>query len=268
MVLVPVTVINRAGTLVDGLPASSFTVLENKVPQPIVSFGSEDLPVSVGVVIDLSGSMKTKARSAAAALRAFINTANPEDEAFLATVSTHPETASIFTNDFGSLEARLLAARPGGATALVDTICLALGRMREAHNKRKVLLIVSDGMDNHSRYTERELIVLAEEADVLIYTIGMTSSMPGRKPVELAEEQTGRLFLDHIAQHTGGLSATLATSEDPAPIASKISRAIRDQYLIGYLSVDDGQPGKWRAIEVKVSLPQARVSSRNGYYAR
>jgi Ca-activated chloride channel family protein len=268
MVLVPVTVTNRSGAAVDGLAESSFTVLENKIPQPIVSFGSQDLPASIGVIVDLSGSMETKLDVATRALHAFYSTANPADEAFLVTVSTRPETASLFSRDFGSLETELLGAHPDGATALVDTICLALQRIRAAHNKRKVLLIASDGMDNHSRYSERELMRRVRESDVQIYTIGMAQSSAGGKAIEWAEEQNGLKFLDRVAEESGGLSFRLADREDPAAAARKISHAVRNQYLIGYRPLDDGHPGEWRPIQVKVSLPQARVSSRTGYYAR
>lgn len=162
LVLLPVTVTNRYGKTVDGLTASSFTVLEDHDPKPIVSFGSEDVPCSVGVVVDLSGSMQSKTGIAAGAMSAFLDTANPEDEAFLLTVSTKPGQASTFTNDFGELRSQLRAVRPGGATALTDTIAQALGQLRSAHNPRRALLIISDGMDNHSRYSEAELLHIAE----------------------------------------------------------------------------------------------------------
>ena len=263
----PVIVTNRSGTAVDGLTASSFTVFEDKDPRPILSFGTEDVPCSVGVVVDLSGSMQSKAGIAAGAMRAFFDTANPQDEAFLLTVSTRPDTISGFTRDFGNLEYQLSMSRSGGATALVDTVHLALSRLKEAHNSRRALLVISDGMDNHSRYSEAELLRLAEEADVQIYTIGMAPSLANKKAIELTEERNGLAFLDHLAERSGGLSFTLASYEDPVPTASKIGRAIRDQYLIGYRP-SVSEPGKWRTVHVKVDLPQVHVSSRNGYFTR
>ena len=264
MVLLPVIVTNRAGAVVHGLPASSFTVLEDKFPKPIVSFGSEDVPCSVGVVVDLSGSMQSKATSAAGAMRAFFDTANPEDEAFLLTVSTKPDTLSGFTHDFGNLESQLSGAHVGGATALVDTIHLALERLHGAHYPNRALLIISDGMDNHSRYSEMELLHYAEEADVQIYTIGMAPSAGNKKAIELTGERNGLAFLDHLADRSGGLSFTLASYENPVPAASKIGHAIRDQYLIGYCP-SPGEPGKWRSVKVTVDVPQLHVSSRTGY---
>jgi len=267
MVLLPVVVTNRGGAVVNGLPASSFTVLEDNAARPIVSFGSEDVPCSVGVIVDISGSMAGKTGLAADAMRAFFDTSNPEDEAFLLTVSTRPDTLSGFTNNFGNLQMQLSMARPGGATALVDTIQLALARLRGAHHSRRALLIISDGMDNHSRYSEAELLRLAEEADVQIYTIGMEPSTANKKAIELTEERNGLSFLSHLADRSGGLSFTLASYENPVPIASKVSTAIRNQYLIGYRP-SAGEPGKWRAVRVKVDIPQVHVSARNGYFTR
>jgi Ca-activated chloride channel family protein len=264
LVLLPVIVTNRSGSVVHGLPASSFTVLEDKAARPIVSFGSEDVPCSGGVVVDLSGSMQSKTGIATGAMRAFFDTANPEDEAFLLTVSTRPDTLSGFTRDFGNLESQLSNARVGGKTALVDTIHLALERLHGAHYPNRALLIISDGMDNHSRYSEMELLHYAQEADVQIYTIGMAPSVANKKPIELTEERNGLAFLEHLAERSGGLSFTLAGYEDPTPTASKIGRAIRDQYLIGY-SPAPGEPGKWRSVKVTVDVPQLHVSSRTGY---
>jgi Ca-activated chloride channel family protein len=267
LVLLPVIVTNRAGASVEGLAASSFTVLEDNAPLQIASFGREDVACSVGVVVDLSGSMRSKAGIAARAMRAFFDTANSADEAFLLTLGTRPGTPTAFTNDFGELEAQLSASQPGGWTALTDTIQLALTRLRQAHSSHRALLIISDGMDNHSRYSEAELLRIAEEADVQIFTIGMTPSTTNKKAIELTEERNGLAFLDHLATKAGGLSFTLASYENPVPVAEKISSAIRNEYLIGYHPVDN-QPGKWRAVKVKVDLPQLHVSTRTGYYSR
>ena len=267
LVLLPVIVTNRAGVVVEGLTASSFRILEDKTAVPIVSFGLEDVPCSVGVVVDLSGSMQSYARSAAGAMRAFFDTANPADEAFLLTVSSRPDTLSGFTPDFGNLQSQLSMARSGGATALADTIHLALERLQGARHPHRALLIISDGMDNHSHFPEKELLRLAEEADVQIYTIGMAPSAVGRDGIRFTAERTGLDFLRHLAERSGGLSSTLANYENPVPVASKISQAIRDQYLIGYRPAA-GEPGQWRTIQVKVDVPQVHVASRTGYRSR
>jgi Ca-activated chloride channel family protein len=268
LILVPVHVTSRTGETVSGLDAKLFTVLEDKAPQPIVSFGNDDVPISIGVVLDLSGSMSNKSVIAANALHSFLEIANPEDEAFLLTVSTRPESVSGFTQDFGFLEDHLLGVKDGGATALVDTIYLGLERMRSARNSRKALLIISDGMDNHSRYSIPELMRIAEERDVQIYSIGVETFAITKKPMELTEDRNGQFFLQSLADRTGGLKLTVRDFSDTPSAAAKLGRAMRDQYVIGYSPGPKNETGKWRTIQVKVALPQTRVSSRTGYYVR
>jgi Ca-activated chloride channel family protein len=266
LVLVPVTVTDRKGATVNGLSASEFSLREDNAIRPVISVSKEDVPSSIGIIVDLSGSMAGKAGMAARALRAFFETSNPEDEALLLTVSSRPDAVSGFTKDFGSLNSALLSARPRGATALIDTVYLGLREMRAAHNRRTALLVISDGMDNHSRYSEPELMRLAEEADVQIYTIGVIPVPPARKPIELGPERAGLAFLARLADRTGGLDFTLASYTDPAPLAAQIGRAMRDQYLIGYRAAEGAPSGQWRRIQVRVNLPQVRVASRSGYY--
>src|ERR1022692_2336689 len=162
---------DHRGATVNGLDRANFTVFEDKAPQAIVAFSAEDAPASIGLIFDTSGSMRDKLNVAKAALRAFVDNANSADEAFLFTVSTRPDISSAFTSDLGSLaeSAHLLSA--GGDTALIDTIYAGLERMRSASNPRRALLILSDGMDNHSRKSKGELMRLAMEADVQIYAI-------------------------------------------------------------------------------------------------
>ena len=154
LVLVPAVVTDRKGATVNGLGRNNFTVLENKVPQAIVALSSQDAPCSVGIVLDLSGSMRTKLRAATDAVRAFLQTANPEDEVFLLTVGSRPHSLSDFTADFATLQNRVVAARADGDTALVDTVYMGLNRLRSGRKGRGALLVVSDGMDNNSRYSK------------------------------------------------------------------------------------------------------------------
>jgi Ca-activated chloride channel family protein len=268
LVLVPVHVTNRAGTTIDGLAENAFTVLEDKVRRPIVSFGNEDVPCSVGVILDLSGSMSGRIRVAANVLHSFLETANPADESFLLTVSSKPQIVSGFTSDFGLLESKLVTAEPGGATALVDTIMLGLDRMKAGRLPHKALLVVSDGMDNHSRYSAPELIRRVEEADVQIYTIRVETWALTKKPIELTEERNGDAFLRDLAEHSGGLHSSVRDFNEAPGIAARLSQAIRDQYVIGYRPAANDDSGKWRAIQVKVDMPQTRVSARTGYYSR
>jgi Ca-activated chloride channel family protein len=258
---------DRAGGTVSGLGMSQFTILEDKKLQNIVSFGNDDAPCSLGVILDLSGSMSNKLRVASNALNTFLETANPEDEAFLLTVSTTPRSITEFTPDFGLLQSRLLTAETGGATALTDTIYLGLNRMNKGKYGHKALLVISDGMDNHSRYSQSELMHFAEETDVQVYTIAVQTWALTKKPIELSEERNGLAFLQTLAERTGGLNWTIRDFNDAPPVAARLSRAIREQYLIGYHPGGQEDSGRWRAIQVRVTVPQVRISSRNGYYS-
>ncbi|MGB7760625.1 MAG: VWA domain-containing protein, partial [Bryobacteraceae bacterium] len=268
LVLVPTVVTDRKGATVSGLTRDNFTLLENKVPQPIVALSNQDTPCSVGIVLDLSGSMRTKLRAATDAVRAFLEAANPEDEVFLFTVGSRPRSLSDFTADFATLQNRIVGAQAGGDTALVDTVYLALSRLRSARRSRSALLVVSDGMDNNSRYSKAELLRVVEESDVQIYTIGIADSPAWKKAIELTEQSRGLAFLSDLADRSGGVSVKAVISDDVEPAALRIGRAIRNEYVIAYGQTGANDAGKWRSIQVKVNPPQFRVYARAGYYAQ
>jgi len=278
MVLVPVTVTDRQGKTVEGLRAQDFNILEDQVPQSIASFAAEDAPCSVGLVLDVSGSMRNILGSAKGVLQSFFQTANPEDE-FLLTVSTEPETVSRFTTDIADLENSIEHTNPGGMTALIDTVYLGLNGMRKARQPRRALLVLSDGMDNFSRYSKGELMRVALEADVQIYTIivdsgsgGGSSGVPFRpsmvaKPIDQARERQGPLLLEELADKTGGLHFHVRNDADAREAAFKVGRALRNEYVIGYQPPNLGATGKWHHIRVKSNVPKVNVYARNGYYA-
>jgi len=168
MVLIPVMVIDHHGKTVEGLQAQDFTILDNQTPQRIISLTNEDGPVSVGLVLDISGSMQSTLSAAKDVAHAFFETSNPEDEFQLLTVSTRPNAISGFTSDIRPLERSVEISRPEGLTALIDTVYLGLSHMRESKRPRRALLILSDAMDNHSRYSRSELMRLALESDAQI----------------------------------------------------------------------------------------------------
>jgi Ca-activated chloride channel family protein len=267
LVLVSTVVTDRKGSSITGLAADQFTILEDKVPQPIVSFSKEEIPCSVGVILDLSGSMRQKLPAATAAVRAFLNGFNPEDETFLMAVSSRPESLLGFTDDAASLQNRLMATRAEGGTALIDTVYLALHRMHSARSARKALFIVSDGMDNNSRYSKAELLRTVQEQDVQVHTIGIAARSPGKKPIELVEESRGLALMTDLADRSGGLNFTVVNPEDIQPATTKIGRAVRDQYVVGYRPASQRDSGKWRSIQVKVTVPQLRAYARKGYYS-
>src|SRR3984893_11144330 len=173
LVLVPVTVTDPMNRLVTGLDKENFQVFEGKEAQEVKHFSSEDAPISLGVIFDMSGSMSSKIERAREAVGEFFKTANPQDEFFLITFADKPEEVSDFTQSVEEIQGKLIYTVPKGRTALVDAIYLGVSKMRQAKYPKKALLIISDGGDNHSRYTEGEIKSLVKEADVMIYSIGI-----------------------------------------------------------------------------------------------
>ena len=280
MVLVPVTVTDRNGKTIEGLRAENFDVLEDRSHQRIVSFAAEDAPCSVGLVLDISGSMRGSLGAAKAVAQSFFHTANPQDEFLLLTVSTQPEAISRFTTDTVELEESIERTSPGGMTALIDTVYLGLSRMRKAKQPRRALLILSDGVDNYSRYSKGELIRVAVEADVQIYTIivgdgsagGSTGTIPFRpslasKPIDQARQHEGPNLLEELSDKTGGLHFHARSDAEAKEAAIKVGRALRNEYVIGYRPPASGAAGKWRRVRVKSNVPKVNVYARNGYYS-
>lgn len=265
LVLVPVTVTDDRGRVVSGLRRDNFSIYDDKQQRAIMSFSNEDAPFSVGLVFDTSGSMRDKMDKARLRARAFWQAANPEDEAFLVTFSNRPELRVGFTRDFADIQSALLFAAPKGTTALIDAVYLAMRRLKSANNLRKALLVISDGGDNNSRYSEAELLRYAKEADVQIYGIGIHEH-----PNSL-EETSGPELLQELADATGGQHFMVQSANELPDIAARIGVALHDQYLIGYQPPDGAEPGKWRRIQVRLQapkgLPTLRVYSRTGYYA-
>jgi Ca-activated chloride channel family protein len=266
LVLVPVTVVDRRGAIVNGLASDAFTLTEDGAPQEIRSFSEEDAPVSMGIVLDLSGSMKMVLGTAKASLTTLMKDANPGDEAFLNGVSTRPLAYLGFTRDVGEILNRVAFEEAAGDTALVDTIYDSLRHLRSGVHPRKALLVISDGMDNHSRHSRGELLDLAMESDAQIYTVAAGgAAAPYSKPIQLAEERRGLLFLDELAAKTGGMSFVVRDRGDIAEAAASVGRALRNQYTIGYAPRGEGGGGKWRKIKVKVAGPGMRAYARAGY---
>src|SRR5215510_2637526 len=202
LVLIPVTVTDPMNRFVTGLEKENFKLFEDKQPQEISTFSSEDAPISVGVVFDCSGSMGNKLEKSRQAVAQFFKTANPEDEFFLVQFNDTAELAEPFTRNLEEIQNRLTFTQSKGRTALLDGIYLALHEMKKAKNPRKALLLISDGGDNSSRYSEQEIKNLVKEADVQIYAIGIYEGYAGRG--RTAEEIAGPGLLTEIAEQTGG----------------------------------------------------------------
>ncbi|MGB7265709.1 MAG: VWA domain-containing protein [Terracidiphilus sp.] len=266
MVLVPVTVTDPLNRLVTGLEKEDFQVFENNSQEPISSFACEDAPVSIGIIFDLSGSMTSKLIRAREAILQFIKTANPQDEFFVIGFNDRPELIEDFTSSVEDIQARLATVHAGHRTALLDAIYYGVAKMAEAHHQRKALLVVSDGGDNRSRYTEGEVRAKVREADVEIYSIGIFDPY-----APTPEERTGPQLLDDISSSTGGRLFRVDDVDEMSDIAEKISTELRNQYVIGYKPKDLTRDGKWRKVRVKVNpppgLPPLTVYARTGYYA-
>lgn len=278
LVLVPVTVTNRHGKTVDELQASDFSVFDNQQQQRIVSFGMDDAPCSITIILDISGSMRNTLAGAKEVLRSVFNTANPGDEFQLLTVSTHPAAVSTFTTDFSSLEDEVGSARSNGMTALLDTIHLGIERLRDARLPRRALLVLSDGIDNHSRYSQSALLNAALEADVQVYSMifdtgAVSNTVPFRpllvqKAGDRALDRQGPDFLEKIADKTGGLYFHVHNDEDANIAVTKTGRALRTEYVIGFQPSPAVGASQWHRIRVRSSVPKVDVHARNGYFAR
>jgi Ca-activated chloride channel homolog len=266
LVLVPVTITDPMNRLVTGLDKDNFTVFEGKNQQEIKSFSSEDAPVSLGVIFDMSGSMSSKIERAREAVVEFFKTANPQDEFFMITFADKPEEVSDFTSSIEDIQGKLVYTVPKGRTALLDAIYLGVSKMRHAKYPKKAMLIISDGGDNHSRYTEGEIKSMVKEADVLIYAVGIYDHY---FPTE--EEKLGPALLSEVTELTGGRAFTIDNPNDLADVATKIGIELRNQYVLGYRPTNPTRDGKWRKIKVKLlppkGLPPLRVYAKTGYYA-
>jgi Ca-activated chloride channel family protein len=266
MVLVPITVTDPMNRLVTGLEQDDFKIYENGRQQKITSFASEDAPVSIGIIFDLSGSMTSKLVRARASILQFIKTANPEDEFFVVGFNDRPELIEDFTSSVDDIQARLATVRSGHRTALLDAIYYSLIKMREARHERKALLVVSDGGDNRSRFTEGEVRAQVRESDVVLYSIGIFDPYAATP-----EERAGPALLNELSEQTGGRMYRVDDISEMGDIAEKISTELRNQYVIGYSPKDLNRDGKWRKLKVKLDpppgLPPLTVHARTGYYA-
>jgi Ca-activated chloride channel homolog len=266
LVLVPLTVTDPMDRLVTGLEKENFFVYENSHLETLKSFSSDDVPVSIGVIFDLSGSMANKVIRARDSILQFMKTSNPQDEFFVVGFNDRPELIDDFTSSTDDIEARLATVKAGRRTALLDAIYFGLNKMKQAKYERKALLVVSDGGDNRSRYTEGEVRSVVRESGVQIYSIGIFDPYAAT-----TEERLGPLLLDDVCEETGGRLFRVDDIAEMGDIATKISSELRHEYVLGYKPSDERRDGKWRKVKVRLvppaGLPPLTVHARNGYYA-
>jgi Ca-activated chloride channel family protein len=267
--LINVTVRDRANHLVTGLEREDFRLFENRVEQQIKYFANEDSAVSIGVIFDASGSMAEKVGLAREAVAELLKPSNYDDEFFLIRISDRPDIAADFTNNGAELQSRLLPVVSKGRTSLLDGIYLGLQQMKRARNQRKALIVLSDGGDNHSRYSRSEVMNLTRESDVQIHAIGLFEPTPTRE--QPAATLKGPLLLAELAEETGGRHAPVTKISALPDIAHNIGSAIRRQYLLGYTPTDLTRDGKYRRVQVSIAPQRSqhalRVDWKRGYFA-
>lgn len=262
LVLVPVTVTGPFGAPFPGLMKESFRLFEDGVEQQIRYLSSDDAPISLGIVFDASRSMEGRMDQSRAAITRFFRTSAEGDEFFLIAFNDAPRLLCNFTSDTDEIEKSLVGIQPKNWTALLDAVCMAIHQMKRARNSRRALLILSDGGDNNSRYTETELKRIIREGDVCIYSIGLFGTGLIRHHERL---------LRQLSAETGGRFRRVAKIADLPDAVQELSDAIRNQYLLGYSPSNPASDGLYRRIEVRLKaaldLSLLHVSWRTGYYA-
>ena len=266
LVLVPVTITDAFHRPVVGLDQDNFQLFEGKNAQEIKNFSSEDSPVSLGILVDTSGSMSYKLERAREAVIQFCEAANPQDEFFMITFADVPQLITDFTTSTERVENDLLTARSKGRTSLLDAIYMGIRKMQGARYARKALLILSDGGDNHSRYTEDDVKSVIKESDVTIYGGGTYDRYAATE-----EELMGPELLRSVAGLTGGQAFTITNANEMSAVTRNIGTQLRHQYMLAYQPQSSLHDGKWHKINVKLRLPKKlnyllHIEARPGYY--
>lgn len=265
LVLVNVTVLDRSSRVVSGLTSHDFALLENKNPQTIRYFASDDQPMSLVVIVDASASMEPRFEQARQAALEVAKSANPLDDFAVVTVSDVPRVTVHFGDSADQIEPQLAAIRPTGRTALWDAITAGLEEFKHANYQRKAMIVISDGGDNQSRYTEAEVKSRLEEADVEMYALGMFDPFPRR-----AEERRGPQALDELSTLTGGRMLFVRDNRELTQGVDRINEELRHQYIVGYYPSNRARDGRWHKLKVSLngsSSQELHVYSKTGYFA-
>jgi len=264
LVLIPVSVTDARNHAVTGLGREAFRVFEDRTEQKVVHFSCDDAPVSVGIIFDSSESMTGKLQQSREAIRRFLEFANPQDEFFLVEFSTRPRLTVPFTGDTGAIQERLLYAQPKGTTSLLDAVGLAVDYLKHSRYPRRALLILSDGGENHSRYTETEMLERVRESDLWIYAMGIYEPRVG---FHSNHPTDGQKLLETLAEASGGRQFAAVSLVDLPLIAARISLELRNEYVLGYHPANSIRDGKYHHIRVSVAADRdLTVSWRPGYY--
>lgn len=263
-VLVPTTVMDAMNRPVTDLVEGDFALFEDGILQRIQYFSKEDQPISIGILLDYSASMANKFVFERTAVEQFARNANPLDDYFVIAFSDVPHLIADTTQSIDDLQDKLALAVPAGNTSLLDAIYLGLKKLRSAQYHRRALVIISDGGDNHSYYNSKVIRKLAEESDVLIYSIGLFDNMP--VPLfKTIEEKLGKRVLTEITDATGGRTIAADHRERLPEIAAAVSQELREQYVLGYRPSTVSHDSKWRKISVRVSAPEGVAAPLHTY---
>lgn len=269
LVVIPVSVTDPSNHFVLNLDRDRFSVFEDGVKQRVTQFADEDAPLSIGLLVDVSGSMGRKLSISQAAVAEFLKTMNPQDESFLVEFSDKAELAVGFTKDQNTIREKMNSVQSAGLTALLDAVHLALDEMKKAKNPRKALLILSDGGDNNSRYSADEIKEVVRQADVQIYCMGVFE--PVLLPGLAGAVVSGPGLLSEISEQTGGRVFPARSSSALPGIARRIGVELRNEYILAYAPSNAERNGKFRKVEVKLQTPDGlsglKARWRTGYYA-
>lgn len=267
LVLVNATVTDSLNRYVSGLEAQHFQIWEDQIEQKIEYFNAEDVPISIGIIFDVSGSMKDKINTARVAATTFLKSGNPEDEYFIVSFANRPEMMADFTTDITKLQSKLILTPAKGMTAMYDSVYVGLEKLKEGTNPKKALLLITDGEDNRSRYTFQNVKEFVKEQDVQIYGIGIVDDWNS----QLSAGKTGRAMIEELAEITGGGAYFPDSVYELEDICTKIAVELKNQYVIGYHSTNETKNGKWRKLRMKVNPPKGiqrlSVRAKQGYYA-
>ena len=272
LVVLHVTIADEAGQFVGDLKKGDFRVFENKMEQNISVFSREDVPVTMGLVIDNSGSMREKREQVNAAAMTFVKTSNPQDEAFVVNFNDeyYLDTDGDFTSDQKDLNNALSRIDTRGSTALYDAVIGSLEHLKKAHKDKRVLLVITDGDDDASRKTLSDTMKAATQSNAAIYAIGVFSADDRRNDKKMVRNSTKELR--SLAEVTGGMAYFPETLEEVKPVCEQVARDIRNQYTIGYYPSNANKDGTFRPVQVQLLSTEGHgklsVRTRTGYYAQ
>jgi len=269
LVLVPVTVTDARHRYVLGLEQQNFRIFEDGAEQKVRQFSGEDAPLSVGFIVDTSGSIGSKIELCRESVVQFLKTMNDQDEAFLVTFADKAQVVAPLTRTTDKMADQLLTVPTGGMTALFDGVFAGLHEMKKSKNPRKALVVISDGGDNNSAFSAKEVMNKAVEDGVLVYAMGVFSPVG---PFGLSlEEQRGPRLLSNVSEQTGGRSFAASRLDQLPEVAARIAVELRNQYLLAFSPTNQDRDGKYRKLEVKLIQPEGMSGLvarwRLGYYA-